>query len=293
VTLIALNVAPFDAAKHGALPLVADAKRGMEELSAALGGWQVPAPWSAKAATLMAEWNSATDRVTAPTNAPLPSDAQVLGAVNRQAGHDGVVVCAAGGLPGELHKLWRAANHRGYHVEYGYSCMGYEIAGGLGVKLALPEREVFVLVGDGSYLMMNSEIATAVAMDKKLILVVLDNHGFGCIDRLQQACGGESFNNLWGNSFPRPPVVDFVAHARSLGATAEKAAGIADLEAALKRARQSRQTYVVVIETDPAISTLEGGAWWDVPVPETSDRPAVKKARAGYVAASAKRRVGG
>jgi 3D-(3,5/4)-trihydroxycyclohexane-1,2-dione acylhydrolase (decyclizing) len=290
--IIALNVAPFDAAKHGALPLVADARRGMEELSAALGNFQAPAAWSSMAATLMAEWNGITDRVTAPTNAPLPSDAQVLGAVNRQAGNDSVVVCAAGGLPGELHKLWRAANHRGYHVEYGYSCMGYEIAGGLGVKMAMPEREVFVLVGDGSYLMMNSEIATAVAMDKKLIIVVLDNHGFGCINRLQQSCGGESFNNLWGNSFPRAPVVDFAAHAKSLGATAEKAAGIADLEAALKRARKSRQTHVIVIDTDPAISTGEGGAWWDVPVPEVSDRPAVKKARAGYVTATAKQRIG-
>ncbi len=292
VALIALNVAPFDAIKHGALPLVADAKRGMEDMSAALGGWQAPAPWSAKAAALVAEWNSVVDRVTAPSNAPLPSDAQVLGAVNRQAGGDGIVVCAAGGLPGELHKLWRAADHRGYHVEYGYSCMGYEIAGGLGVKLALPEREVFVMVGDGSYLMMNSEIATAVAMEQKLIVVLLDNRGFGCIDRLQQACGGESFNNLWGNSFARPPEVDFVAHAKSLGATAEKAAGIADLEAALKRARKSRGTCVIVIETDPAISTPEGGAWWDVPVPAVSDRPAVKKARAGYVAALAKQRVG-
>ena len=292
VRIIALNVASFDAAKHGALPLVADARRGMEELSAALANYQASSSWAAMTAKWVAEWNGVTDRVTAPTNAPLPSDAQVLGAVNRQAGDDGVVVCAAGGLPGELHKLWRAANHRSYHVEYGYSCMGYEIAGGLGVKMAMPEREVFVLVGDGSYLMMNSEIATAVAMDKKLIIVVLDNHGYGCINRLQQACGGESFNNLWGNSFPRAPAVDFAAHAKSLGATAEKAAGIAGLEAALKRARKSRQTHVIVIDTDPAISTAEGGAWWDVPVPETSDRPAVKKARAAYIAARSKQRIG-
>ena len=168
--------------------------------------------------------------------------------MNRAAGPRDVVVCAAGGLPGELSRLWRTRDPRGYHLEYGYSCMGYEIAGGLGVKLALPDREVFVMVGDGSYLMMNSEIATSVAMHRKLVVVLLDNRGFGCINRLQQACGGASFNNLLG---PEAPPIDFAAHARSLGAQAEQVKTIADLEGALERARRADRTSIVVIETDP------------------------------------------
>src|SRR5690606_29826691 len=188
------------------------------------------------------------------------------------------VVCAAGGLPGELHKLWRAQDRDAYHLEYGYSCMGYEIAGGLGVKMARPGRNVVVLVGDGSYLMMNSEIATSVAMGLKLTIVVLDNRGFGCITRLQEACGGEQFNNLL-NGAPR---VDFVAHARSLGAHAQKVANIRELEAALQASRGIERTVVLVIETDPRASTREGGAWWDVAVPEVSESAKVQAAYRAY-----------
>jgi 3D-(3,5/4)-trihydroxycyclohexane-1,2-dione acylhydrolase (decyclizing) len=177
----------------------------------------------------------------------------------------------------------------GYHVEYGYSCMGYEIAGGLGVKLARPDREVVVLVGDGSYLMLNSEIATSVMLRRKLVIVVLDNHGFGCIHRLQQACGVAPFGNLL--DMDTAPPVDFVAHARSLGATAEQAKGLADLEAALGRARAAGRTAVIVIETDPVAATAAGGAWWDVPVPEVSAHPEVAAARARYD--QARRRSGG
>jgi 3D-(3,5/4)-trihydroxycyclohexane-1,2-dione acylhydrolase (decyclizing) len=191
-------------------------------------------------------------------------------------------VCAAGGLPGELHKLWRVRRPGAYHVEYGYSCMGYEIAGGLGVKLAEPGREVVVMVGDGSYLMLNSEIATSVALGAKQIIVVLDNRGFGCISRLQQAAGGAPFNNLLDDA---APVIDFAAHAASLGARSEKVAGVAALEAALERARASDRTYVIVIDTDPAIATEAGGAWWDVAVPEVSERAEVRAARAAYDAA--------
>jgi 3D-(3,5/4)-trihydroxycyclohexane-1,2-dione acylhydrolase (decyclizing) len=183
--LIQLNAAAYDAVKHGALPLVTDAQTGLEALGQALAGWKAPAVWTAKAQRLAAEWNGAVMQATAPSDTAVPSDAQVLGAVNRAAAPGDIIVCAAGGLPGELHKLWRCREPGAYHVEYGYSCMGYEIAGGLGVKLAMPEREVWVLVGDGSYLMMNSEIATSVALGRKLNIVVLDNGGFGCIDRLQ------------------------------------------------------------------------------------------------------------
>ncbi len=180
----------------------------------------------------------------------------MLGAVNRKAGERDIMVAAAGGLPGELHKLWRTGAPKGYHLEYGYSCMGYEIAGGLGVKLAFPDRRVIVLVGDGSYLMMNSEIATAVMMGLKLDIVVLDNRGFGCINRLQQAVGDRPFNNLLAD-VPNAAAqdIDFAMHARSLGAESTKVGSIAELEAALERAESSPRTHVIVIETDPAIST--------------------------------------
>ena len=290
LTLVALNVAPHDAGKHGALPLLADARRGLEELSTALGTWRAPAGRMEAARRLTAEWTRLVDAAIAPGPDVPATEAQVIGAVNRAAGSRGVVVCAAGGLPGELSRLWRTRDPRGYHLEYGYSCMGYEIAGGLGVKLALPDREVFVMVGDGSYLMMNSEIATSVAMHRKLVIVVLDNRGFGCIQRLQQACGGASFNNLLG---PEAPAVDFAAHARSLGAHAEQVKTVADLEGALERASRSDRTAVVVIETDPGRPFTGGGAWWDVPVPEVSARPEVRSARAAYDAARRRQRPGG
>ena len=292
--LIQLNVCNFDAWKHSAHPLVADANRGLEELSRALSDWQAPPAWSALARSLTSDWNDTVDRVTTPSNAPLPSDAQVIGAVNRKAADSDVVVSAAGGLPGELHKLWRTPQPGGYHLEYGYSCMSYEIAGGLGVKMANPDCEIVVMVGDGSYLMMNSEIATSLLLDRKLIIVVLDNHGFGCIDRLQRACLGESYNNLFDEGMPSANLtIDFAAHAAALGATSEKVAGIAELEDALDRARQSKHTYVVVIDTDPKIETTEGGHWWDVAVPEVSERDVVAKIREAYVAARARQRVGG
>ena len=207
--LIQLNIATYDAVKHGALPLVADAQAGLEALGQAVAGWSAPSVWTTKAHQLAAEWNDAVTLATAPSNTAVPSDGRCWAQLNRGAAPGDIVVCAACGLPGELHKLWRCREPGAYHVEYGYSCMGYEIAGGLGVKLAMPEREIWVLVGDGSYLMMNSEIATSVMLDKKLNIVVLDNGGFGCIDRLQRNCGGASFNNL----FPNGSGIDLAAHA--------------------------------------------------------------------------------
>ncbi len=291
--LVGLNVAAFDAVKHRALPLVADAERGLEALDEALGDWRADPAWRDRVAPAMADWNAAIDRVTAAGNTLPPSDAQVLGAVNRAAGANGVVVAAAGGLPGELHKLWRASGPGAYHLEYGYSCMGYEIAGGLGVKLAAPTREVYVLLGDGSYLMMNSEIATSVQLGLKLVIVVLDNGGFGCIDRLQRGTGGAPFNNLLASSEGTPPAIDFAGHARSLGAEAEEVDGIGALEAALGRAKAATATYVIAIRTDPGIATEAGGAWWDVPVAEVSERDEVRAARRAYEAATARRRIDG
>jgi len=280
--LVALNVTGFDAHKHGALPLVADAARGLAALDAALGRWSTARPWQEKAVTATARWHRTVERITAapkPKSNELPTDAQVLGAVNRAMPADGIVVCAAGGLPGELHKLWRATDAASYHLEYGYSCMGYEIAGGLGAKLAAPEREVVVMVGDGSYLMMNSEIASSVALGAKLTIVVLDNCGFGCISRLQRATGGEPFNNLLADAAPR---VDFALHARAMGAEAQKVSGIAALEAALPKALAAKRTQVLVIDTDPATGTAEGGAWWEVPVTAAPSTPSQTEARRDY-----------
>lgn len=288
--LVGLNVAGFDAAKHGALPLVADAGRGLAALDAALEGWTAPDAWTQRATTATARWNATVDRITAaPRTDTLPTDAQVLGAVNRAMPRDGVVVCAAGGLPGELHKLWRATDAASYHLEYGFSCMGYEIAGGLGAKLALPKREVVVLVGDGSYLMMNSEIATSVALGAKLTIVLLDNRGFGCINRLQRGTGGAPFNNLLADA---APPVDFTAHAASLGAEAIAVDGIAGLEAALPGALRAKRTTVLVVATDPQVSTAEGGAWWDVPVTAAPRDDAQKHARAEYETNRTRQRLG-
>ena len=292
--LVQLNVGAFDATKHGAAALVGDARRGLEALTAELGAWTTPPSHQERMAALTAEWTQAVEAATAASNTDRPSDAQVLGAVNRVAGRDSIMVCAAGGLPGELHKLWRTGHDKGYHLEYGYSCMGYEIAGGLGVKLAHPNRDVFVLVGDGSYLMLNSEIATSVMLGAKLIITVLDNRGFGCINRLQNQCGGASFNNLFDHvSEGRPPAIDFVSHAAGLGAATEKVAGLDDLKMALERAKAADRTTVIVIDTDPYVTTAAGGAWWDVAVPEVSDRDAVRSARASYEAATTRQRVSG
>lgn len=291
--IIGLNIAAFDAAKHRALPLLADAKVGIELLSERLGDWRAPSGWTARAQEEKQRWLTTAARYTDPGNQTLPSDAQVIGAVQRTSRPSDVVLCAAGGLPGELHKLWQAGAPGGYHMEYGYSCMGYEIAGGLGAKLADPAREVVVMVGDGSYLMMNSEIATSVMLGLKLTIVVLDNRGYGCINRLQRATGGASFNNLLGDTRHETlPEIDFAAHAASLGAIAEKVESLGDLEAALDRARSSARTHVVVIDTDPLASTDAGGHWWDVAVPEVSQRDEVRQARARYEAALAGQRIG-
>jgi len=282
--LAQINVAAFDAAKHGALAVVADAGAALEALAGKLGGYLTPGVWSHQARQDVAAWNRDWEVATAaPSDNALPSDAQVIGAVWRRSRDDAVVVCAAGGLPGELHKLWRPKQPGGYHVEYGFSCMGYEIAGGLGVKMADPARDVIVMVGDGSYLMLNSEIATSVMLGLKLTLVVLDNRGFGCINRLQAQVGAAPFNNLLADSrHATLPAIDFAAHAASLGALSEKVDDIAGLEAAMGRAAAAARTYAIVIDTDPAPSTEAGGAWWDVAVPEVSHRPAVVAARAAY-----------
>lgn len=292
-TIIGLNVQPFDAGKHRALPLVADAREGLAELAEAIGGWKAPENWTDYAKTGKADWRKEAGKATAASNAALPSDAQVIGAVQRTLGSDVILLHAAGGLPGELHKLWQAGAPGSYHAEYGFSCMGYEIAGGLGAKMARPDKEVVVMVGDGSYLMLNSEIATSVMLGLKLTIVLLDNRGFGCINRLQMATGSQSFNNLLKDSRHETlPEIDFVQHAASMGAIATKAASLAELETALAQAKTNTRTTVVVIDTDPLISTGAGGAWWDVAVPEVSEREQVRTARANYDERRKHQRVG-
>ncbi|WDD94461.1 3D-(3,5/4)-trihydroxycyclohexane-1,2-dione acylhydrolase (decyclizing) [Burkholderia sp. FERM BP-3421] len=304
--VIGINAHPFDALKYRATSVEADARGALDALSARLDGWRAEPAWTERAQADAARWRASVDALTGasggaasdvatPGGAPLPYEADVIGAIRRSTADSparDIVVCAAGTLPAELHKLWRAAEPGGYHVEYGYSCMGYEIAGGLGVKLARPDREVIVTVGDGSYLMMNSEIATSVMLGAKLIIVVLDNRGYGCINRLQQACGGAPFNNLLDDCAQGPlgaPPIDFAAHARALGAQAEHVADLGALDAALRRARAADRTCLISIDTDPARTTADGGWWWEVAVPEVSPRAAVREARARYDAQCAAR----
>lgn len=291
VRLIGLNVQLFDAGKHRAQPLLCDARVGLERLSSGLGDWTAPAEWTELARTARTRWHHEAAAVTAPTNA-LPSDAHVIGAVLRARGSEATVVCASGGLPGELHKLWQSGKPGSYHLEYGYSTMGYEIAGGLGVKIARPEDDVVVMLGDGSYMMANSEIATSVMMGRKLTIVVLDNRGFGCINRLQMATGGANFNNLLKDAWHEVmPEIDFAKHAESMGAWSRKVASIAELEAGLADAKAIDRTTVLVIDTDPLITTEAGGHWWDVAVPEVSVREEVKAARKSYEEGLAAQRI--
>ena len=281
--ILALNVQAYDSAKHDAIPLVADAKIGLEKLSAALGEHKFAAP----DAGLKASWFAKADAVTAAPNDSnsLPTDMQVIGAVQRASRDNTVVMCAAGTMPGELHQLWKSKLPLSYHMEYGFSCMGYEIAGGLGIKMAEPERDVIVMVGDGSYMMMNSELATAVGMGVKITLVITDNRGYGCINRLQMGTGGAQFNNLYAHTNVSPIGIDFAAHAASMGARSQKVSSISELETALDAAREATETTVIVIDTDPYPTTGAGGYWWDVAVPEVSARAEVNQARAAYEAA--------
>ena len=279
--LIQLNVNLMDLTKHHSLPLLADAQTGLKLISQKIGSWTSPASWQRLTQREKEKWAKTSAAICAPKDTGRPSDAQVVEVVQQFANDKTTVVCAAGSLPAELHKHWRSKTHSSYHVEYGYSCMGYEIAGGMGVKMAQPEREIVVVVGDGSYLMHNSELATSIMLGYKIIVVVLDNRGFGCINRLQQACGVEPFNNLLEHKNTIHKLnnpIDFVQHADSLGADTKKVSHLSELPNALKQARMSKLSYVIVIDTDPDITTSEGSSWWEVGMPQVSMRAQVKKA---------------
>jgi 3D-(3,5/4)-trihydroxycyclohexane-1,2-dione acylhydrolase (decyclizing) len=301
IPILSVNVNSFDALKGNGLEVIGDAAQVLDDLSFGLEEWAAPEGWTTRARDAAMAWVDIVSRITgqrSPPSGRLPYDGEVIGAVQRSStssARSDIVVCAAGTLPAELEKLWRTETAGGYHMEYGYSCMGYEIAGGLGVKMAQPDREVIVMVGDGSYLMMNSEIATSVMLDAKLIIVLLDNRGYGCINRLQQATGSAPFNNMFDDCVQGShgaPRIDFAAHARALGAIAEHVADIAGLEAAMERARAADRTYLISIDTDHTRTTDEGGVWWDVAVPEVSTREAVRDARAGYETAIVGRKAG-
>ena len=292
--VVGLNVAPFDAVKHESIPMVSDAREGIRELTEALSGWNAQTEWLASCQDWAASWNKRVDSILAAPEGKdesyLPTDANVIGAVWRSTTEQDTVLCAAGGLPGELQKLWRARSDKHYHLEYGYSCMGYEVAGGMGARMATPDREIYVMVGDGSYLMANSELATSVMLGHKIIVICLDNRGFACINRLQNGCGGESFNNLLQDCYTvegGAPKIDFAAHAKSLGANSEQVQTVEQLEAALERARASDKSYLIAIDTDPMPST-DNHTWWDVAIAEVSERAEVREARKGYEKAGEK-----
>ncbi|MFQ5973253.1 MAG: 3D-(3,5/4)-trihydroxycyclohexane-1,2-dione acylhydrolase (decyclizing) [Alphaproteobacteria bacterium] len=292
VRLISLNAARFDATKHRALSVVGDAQVGLTELSAGLGDYRAPGSWLERASREYAAWNETVDAASGPTNVELPSYAHVVGAINRSCDPTDLALTAAGGLPGELTKNWRPKSVGSFDCEFGFSCMGYEIAGGYGARMADPDRDVIVFTGDGSYLMMNSDIYSSVLTGHKLIIVVCDNGGFAVINRLQEFKGGASFNNLFEHSRVENMVeVDFAKHAESMGAIAETVQGIGELEQAFARAKKADRTYVIVIKTHPYEWT-PGDAWWDVGVPEVSEREAVRKARADHEEGQRRQRVG-
>ncbi len=285
--IMSINVAAYDAYKHGAISLTADAKIALEGLSIGLGTQKWPA-----IPALQADWNAAKAAVTnPPTKTGLPSDSQVIGAVQRTSGAKTVVMSAAGTMPGELHKLWDAPAG-GYHMEYGFSCMGYEIAGAMGIKMARPDADVICMLGDGSYMMANSELATAVMMGIPFIVVLTDNRGYGCINRLQKGTGGAGFNNLLDDAYHvNPSHIDFAAHAGAMGARAIKVATIADLEREIIAAKGSTIPVVIVIDTDPWPSTEAGGTWWDVAIPQESTRGEVKSKHVEYVKSAKNQRL--
>jgi 3D-(3,5/4)-trihydroxycyclohexane-1,2-dione acylhydrolase (decyclizing) len=291
--LISLNVGRYDATKHLAAPLVADARRGLGELSVALGDWRAPAGWPARARQEYARWNDYLDEtVRAASTSGRPSYAAVIRTVNGLAGPDDYVVASAGGLPGELNKHWRSLDVGTFDCEYGFSCMGYEIGGAWGAAMAMPGKTVISFCGDGSYLMANSDVYGSVLSGHKFVLILCDNEGYAVIDRLQVFKGGASFNNMLADVRAKDPTrVDFAKHAEAMGAWAEQVDALDQLEGALERARAADRTAVIVLRTDPHAWT-GGDAWWDVGVPEVSERDEVLVAKAEHEAARKHQRAG-
>jgi 3D-(3,5/4)-trihydroxycyclohexane-1,2-dione acylhydrolase (decyclizing) len=292
VRFVNLNVTAFDAGKHAGTALVADAREGLQALSRQMAGYHVDDAYTAGLNEKNAAWQRVVDEAYHLGHGPLPAQTEILGALNEFMDDRDVVVQAAGSMPGDLQMLWRARDPKSYHVEYGYSCMGYEIAGGLGAKLAAPDREVFVLVGDGSYLMMATEIVTAVAEGIKLNIILVQNQGFASIGALSESLGSQRFGTAYRYRNPATGMldggilpVDLAANAASLGADVLRTKTMAEFEAALKQARASERTTVIYIETDPLAPVPSSQSWWDVPVSEVSELTSTRNARAAYEAA--------
>jgi 3D-(3,5/4)-trihydroxycyclohexane-1,2-dione acylhydrolase (decyclizing) len=296
VCFVNVNVCDFDACKHAGLPLIGDARVTLQALGEALAGFQVEPTYRERAARFNREWDVEVQRIYDLGHGPLPSQGEVIGAVNAAAGPRDVVVCAAGSLPGDLHKLWRTRDPKGYHLEYGYSCMGYEVAGALGVKLCAPDREVFAMVGDGSWLMMSQEIVTALQENVKLVVVLIDNGGFGSIGGLSESLGSGGFGTRYrargeDGQLSGPPVrVDFAQNAKSLGAHVIPTRSIAELQVALAEAKRQPRTTVVTIETDRDARVGGHESWWDVPPAEVSTSETVQKARRDWETARRRER---
>ena len=297
VRFVNINTAEFDAYKVGAIPLISDARVALEQLSAALAGYSVSAEYTAEVASLKVAWEAEVDRLFHLNNSGRPAQSEVIGAIWEASGPRDVILSAAGSHPGDLHKLWRTRTPNGYHMEYGYSCMGYEIPGAIGAKMADPSREVYVFLGDGTYLMMPSEIVTSVQEGVKIVIVLVDNHGFASIGALSRSLGQQGFGTSYrsrskasGQLDGEPLQVDFVANARSLGAHAFKANTLAELKDALQKAKSLDRTAVIVVETDPSVGVPGYQSWWDVAVAEVSDSESVRKARAHYEAARKRER---
>ncbi|MBA3714779.1 MAG: 3D-(3,5/4)-trihydroxycyclohexane-1,2-dione acylhydrolase (decyclizing) [Pyrinomonadaceae bacterium] len=289
VRFVNINIAELDAHKHAALPLVADARSTLDELREALAGYAVADEYASRIASFKELWKAEVERLFNCRLGPPVSQSEVIGIVNGFSRPEDVVVCAAGSLPGDLHKLWRTHDPKGYHLEYGNSCMGYEIAGGLGVKMADPAREVYVMVGDGSYLMMSTEIVTALQEGYKLNIILLNNYGFSSIGGLSQALGSGGFGTDYrargresGQLDGARLEVDFAANAASLGAHVIRAVTRDDLQKALEEARRAERTTVIVIEVDKEVRVPGYESWWDVPVAEVSEIESVKRAREDY-----------
>src|SRR5438067_574200 len=291
VRFININVAAFDASKHLALPLVGDAKVTLEELLELLAGYFVEASYRAQAEQLHAEWDREVERIYHIRHTPLPSQGELIGAVNELSDPSAIMVCAAGSLPGDLHKLWRARHPKNFHLEYGYSCMGYEIAGGLGIKMAAPDRDVYVMLGDGSYLMMNSEIVTSIQENYKLIIVLLDNSGFKSIGALSRSLGQEGFGTRYvyphNGQLPTDAAgadvqtlpVDLAANARSLGAHVIECKTYGDVVEALKAVKTTDRTSVIYIQNDRYVGIPGCEGCWCVPVAEVTGMRSVQAAR--------------
>jgi 3D-(3,5/4)-trihydroxycyclohexane-1,2-dione acylhydrolase (decyclizing) len=288
VRFVNINVAAFDAFKHSGVAVVADARETLTALTAGLAGYETGAVYRAEVRQRAARWDETVEHAYNLGHTPLPAQSEVIGAVNETSAPTDVVVCAAGSMPGDLHKLWRTRDPKGYHVEYGFSCMGYEIAGGLGIKMAAPDREVLVMVGDGSYLMMSQELVTSVAEHVKLIVILVQNHGYASIGRLSESLGSQRFGTAYryrgedgrisGDRLP----VDLAANAASLGATVIKAATVDELKTALAQAREATSTVVIHVDADAYVDAPDSESWWDVPVAEVAAIDSTRQARKSY-----------